>query len=192
MMTLAAIILGLAAAGSAEAKPMPWDVTAVQSFDGRRLQAALMSPGCIKACPTMPEFLAEAAKADQSNTASMLKALCPHVEAMSCLMVTSDCLDEGVKAMMQSMAMIPCMCVCPGLAGVGELSEDAPSDEACSSISCVMGSSKCAAMQEVAKADPKFGKTQSNCDAKKDSADFAETTQVAGSAMVTVLLALFA
>lgn len=155
-MSLSTMILVLAAA-SAQGNLMPWQTPAVHSLakhiadiKGRRLQAALMSADCQAKCEGIADMI-QALSGDEDD-ADIGAVYCPHLQAMLCVQSTDACIDEGLKPLMEALAMVPCICACPEVATMGEVAESQSETtaeqmaEVCTVVGCVAGADACAPM----------------------------------------------
>jgi len=122
---------------------------------GRRLQSGMNSTACHEECPGTVELLTAMSKAvdvDTSDMSQSINLLCPHEEAISCIIehaerggsrVCQICdsayrICQGVDV--DSLGAITCLCACPDMAVV---SSDEASPERCAVVNCQMASAKC-------------------------------------------------
>merc|ERR1711904_292952 len=118
--------------------------------------------------------------------ADMVATYCPHLPTMECIAATQGCQDEGLESMMEAMALIPCMCACPSVAGMEDVDvKDGVTAEVCDMIGCVKSADACAPLVPMLSADDEAKKMISDCDATTaaPTADFASTHAVPVIAM---------
>eukprot|EP00746_Dinoflagellata_sp_MGD_P131892 gnl/MRDRNA2_/MRDRNA2_65629_c0_seq1.p1 gnl/MRDRNA2_/MRDRNA2_65629_c0~~gnl/MRDRNA2_/MRDRNA2_65629_c0_seq1.p1 ORF type:complete len:335 (+),score=66.50 gnl/MRDRNA2_/MRDRNA2_65629_c0_seq1:74-1078(+) len=115
----------------------------------------MMDPKCQEACPKTMDMLTDMMKAMSATSTtpapgtemqSIMGALCPHAETLTCLGSEAACKDESTE----SMSMITCFCECPGLmalASGGDSMEAMCSDPG--ALDCLFAKESCSPIKDM-------------------------------------------
>jgi len=134
-------------------------VTSFQDDMGRRLQGGIMSAGCQEACPGIMDLMAYMMKMSSEPTSTtpspnaQMTMMCPHAEAMVCMMTEKSCQEEGAEDQSGTAGMIMCICECPGLTAMTDGDGGDSSEKMCNdwdgTLGCMDGKESCKSFQDM-------------------------------------------